>query len=305
MTATSMTATTRRLAHLVVALAAPALAALAWAGFVGTFAGQRLDAAAYGGAFWARVGPWPIIDAARVLVLPGAAVGLAVAVVWLWSRGLRRRAAVAVVVALGSAVTIQLLKHVLPRPDLGFTPDPNSLPSGHTGAIAVALASLVLAAPPARRALVALGGAWVTAAVGSASVVAHQHRPSDIVAAVLVVVGWVAAGMLGDGRDPGQAARRPDAERIGERVLLALGAAFAVPAVLSLALAVLDPTRPVGGLETLVALVGGLAAITSASSFAFAGVVRLAPGEPSSAARTPRGRRLRTPSPAGRTAGRA
>lgn len=284
----------RRTASLLVALAALALAALTWLVFVTTFAGQRLDAAAYGGAGWARFGMWPVVDAARVLVLPLAGVGVVGAVGWLWVRGLRWRALVVLGVCLGSQVSIQLLKHeLLPRPGMGFTPDPNSLPSGHAGAVAVACASLVLAAPPARRAVVAYAGSWLTAVVGYASVVAHQHRPSDIVAAVLVVLAWVAAGaaVLAGGRTRPRrraAVGREPADELAPtgrlhravlRVLAVQAAAFAVPAVASIAVVGLATGRPVGGLETLIALLGGLAAITSASSFLFMAAVLVAPPE--------------------------
>ncbi|WP_309223291.1 phosphatase PAP2 family protein [Micromonospora sp. CP22] len=117
---------------------------------------------------------------------------------------IRGRVALAVAATLliaGANVTTQLLKYGLGRPDYGIDLERayvgNSLPSGHTtvaGSVAVAL---VLVLPPKARAVAAVIGAGYAAAAGVATLSAGWHRPSDAVAAFLVVGIWAAlAGLL-------------------------------------------------------------------------------------------------------------
>ncbi|WFE47558.1 phosphatase PAP2 family protein [Verrucosispora sp. WMMD1129] len=117
---------------------------------------------------------------------------------------IRGRVALAVAATLliaGANVTTQLLKYGLSRPDYGIDLERayvgNSLPSGHTtvaGSVAVAL---VLVLPPKVRAVGAVIGAGYAATAGVATLSAGWHRPSDAVAAFLVVGVWAAlAGLL-------------------------------------------------------------------------------------------------------------
>jgi membrane-associated phospholipid phosphatase len=101
-------------------------------------------------------------------------------------------------VVLLSNLTVQLLKRVLvEKPDLGIQEAAsNSFPSGHTAAAAAAVAVVLLAAPARSRALVALLGAGATTATGVATLLNGWHRPSDVVASLLVVAGWAALGGL-------------------------------------------------------------------------------------------------------------
>lgn len=278
-----------------VSLAAVGLAIGIWLVYVMTERGQLLDAAAYGGAFWAQIGPWPLVEAARAaLVLPVAGLVLAGAVGWTWWRRSQRLALVVLGVAVGATISIQVLKRwVLPRPDMGFPPEPNSLPSGHTGAVALAGVAVVLAASERTRGPLAVAAAAATAAVGTASVVGHQHRPSDIVAAMVVVVAWTCAGIAlavprtADQTADGRTSDRRTADRPGTsagrgpsasvRALAVTGAVVAVPALLSAVVLLTASDRAVGGTETLVALIGGICAIVSASAVAFALVARSAP----------------------------
>jgi hypothetical protein len=86
----------------------------------------------------------------------------------------------AAVVIGGANLTTQILKHDLfPRIDLGQ--GPSSLPSGHT---TVALST------------VAIGVSAVATLVGVATVLGRWHRPSDVIAATFVCVGWAAVGLL-------------------------------------------------------------------------------------------------------------
>jgi membrane-associated phospholipid phosphatase len=118
---------------------------------------------------------------------------------------IRRRyslAIMSVVLVTGSAATTYLLKHsLISRPDFGVDPDRagagNSLPSGHATAAAAFAIGLVLVLPPAVRGLASLIGANYAAVVGIATMSAGWHRPSDVIAAYLIVGGWAAfAGLL-------------------------------------------------------------------------------------------------------------
>jgi membrane-associated phospholipid phosphatase len=118
---------------------------------------------------------------------------------------LRRRyslAIMAVVLVVGSAATSLLLKNsLIARPEFGVDPDRsgagNSLPSGHATAAAAFAVGLVLVLPPAVRGLASLIGATYAAVVGVATLSSGWHRPSDVVAAYLIVGGWAAfAGLL-------------------------------------------------------------------------------------------------------------
>lgn len=125
-----------------------------------------------------------------------AAVALAAVVVIALVRGRVRVAFAAVVLVAGANVSTQLLKKViLDRPELGLEnggQTPNSLPSGHTTAVfSLALAG-VLAAPHVLRWLFVLVGSIAGALTGWATVVIGWHRPSDVVAGLLVTLAWAA-----------------------------------------------------------------------------------------------------------------
>jgi membrane-associated phospholipid phosphatase len=105
----------------------------------------------------------------------------------------RRRADLAIaagVLVIGANATTQLLKTHLTRPELDGFPMPNSFPSGHTTAAASVAFALVLVLPAAVRGLVALIGAAYAAVIAVATVWAEWHRPSDTIAALLVVLAW-------------------------------------------------------------------------------------------------------------------
>lgn len=103
---------------------------------------------------------------------------------------------VAAAVVAGSNITTQVVKHAwLERPEL--IPEAgtvNALPSGHTTMAASAAVAVFVAADARRRPLVGTlaavwGGGW-----GAYIFVESWHRPSDMVAAYLVVAGWGLAG---------------------------------------------------------------------------------------------------------------
>lgn len=108
----------------------------------------------------------------------------------------RRWQLVARVVAIfgGANVTTQLLKCcVLSRSNyLAEWATPPSLPSGHTtAATTIAMAIIIVVPSRYRPFATALGAAWVSF-VGLVILINGWHRPSDLVAAVLVTAAWAA-----------------------------------------------------------------------------------------------------------------
>ncbi|UWP86235.1 phosphatase PAP2 family protein [Dactylosporangium fulvum] len=111
----------------------------------------------------------------------------------------RRRVALAVGAVLligGANATTQLLKAVIYRPDLGVDVERaavgNSLPSGHTTIAASVAVAFVLVLPAKARGPGALVAALFAALAGVATLSAGWHRPSDAVAALLIVGAWAA-----------------------------------------------------------------------------------------------------------------
>lgn len=224
--------------------------------FVTTAAGQQVDELAFAGAAFGQGRLWlvaePVLDVvsvAFVVVAIGAAMLVAVA---------RRRWVLALQVAVlvvGANMTTQLLKHqLLERPDLldGWN-GPNTLPSGHTTVAASVSAALVLATPRAWRPAVAVVGVLYTGATGVSTLVGQWHRPSDVIAALLVALAWGAA----------VCAFTPSASLDEPRTS---GASFATPGSSVLA-----------GLLLLGACVGGGIAATAMAGLAGVWSVPLAP----------------------------
>ncbi len=187
-----------------------------------------------------RVSVWSIA------ILAAACLGLA---------ALRRhgRAAVAaLLVIVGANVTTQVLKHVvLERPDLGHGIH-NSLPSGHVTVVASAVAALLIVAPAAARAPIAGVGTFATGLTGLSTIVAGWHRPSDVVTALLVCLGWGAIGVLVHG-----------GQRERSTAVVPTALSGAVAALIGI---VLIGVRPTNGLEGFVeaSLVLGAVALASA-----------------------------------------
>lgn len=165
---------------------------------VHTTRGRLLDGAAFRGAVVARSrvtdsveAVLDIVSALALAVAVAAVVGIALV------RHRRRLAVAAVVLIVSSNVTTQLLKStLLTRPDLGLqetTPATlNSLPSGHSTVALSVVVALLLVAPAALRPVVAVAGVAFASLTGLATLSAGWHRPSDAVAAFLVVGAWAA-----------------------------------------------------------------------------------------------------------------
>lgn len=118
----------------------------------------------------------------NVSVLLALAVLVVVALV-------RRRPALAVgaaVVVLGGSATTAAIKAVTG----------GSLPSGHVTAIAGLVCAAALVVAPLLRPVVLALGAVAVAAQAVATMILGWHLPLDVVAGVLVAVGWTAAVVI-------------------------------------------------------------------------------------------------------------
>ena len=170
-----------------------------WDTFVTSAGGQRADQLALEGAARGQGVLWELAEPVLGVVSNSfIGLGLATAVILALVRGRWWLAAQVVVLVVGSNLTTQVLKHaVLDRPALLDLPraDINTLPSGHTTVAASIAVGLLIAVPRRWRPVVAVAGAAYTAATGVSTLVGQWHRPSDVVAAVLVVLAW-GAGVL-------------------------------------------------------------------------------------------------------------
>ena len=172
-----------------------------WRVFVRSARGQVFEEFALRGS---RIGAWRLDDQASALLdmVSTPALVLAMLLVVIlgairgqWVSGVAAAAAVA-----GANISTQVLKAwVFDRPEFpgdGVAVSGNSLPSGHTTVAASVMFALVLVIPPALRALMAWLGVGVITAFGFATLVNQWHRPSDTVAAVLVVTAWASAAVF-------------------------------------------------------------------------------------------------------------
>lgn len=243
-----------------------------WRLFVVSAVGQQVEAAALAGADYGQTTLWrvaePVLDVVSTsFIALGAAVAVAVALA-------RRRWALAVqatVLVAGANLTTQVLKWLIERPDLGPASYGNSLPSGHATVAASVAAAVLLVVPRRARPWVVLLGALYTAATGVSTLIGQWHRPSDVVAAVFVVLLWTAlvcAATPDSALDPpGRAVSRGTALVAGGLGLVAL-AAF-VPALGGL-LAARDGILAGGEAGTVTTYVAGAAAVVAAVAFVFA-----------------------------------
>src|SRR5690606_34596986 len=165
--------------------------------FVNTVRGQQLDTAALTGNQIGRRHIEGLVDTVLDAVTV-ASVLFAIVVIGFIAvaRGRLALAALATVLIVGANTTTQLLKGAIQRPDFGvdaaFTGAGNSLPSGHATVAASVAVALVLVLPTSVRGLAAVLGAGYAALVGVATLSESWHRPSDVVAAHLVVGAWSA-----------------------------------------------------------------------------------------------------------------
>lgn len=274
---------------LVVALVAVVGVGVTWRVFVGTAQGQAVDQASLDGAHIGQNRLWevaePVLDVVSVGFIAAAVVACAVIA---FARRRWGLALVAAGVLAGANVTTRVLKHwVLDRPDLGYGPDFNTLPSGHTTAAASVAAAVLLVVPPRVRPWAAVLGGAYAGATGVSTLVGQWHRPSDVVAGLLVVLAWgaLACAVLALGVDTADDRRPPTAavRAVGRRPGAGRDAGTAVAVWLLAAVTVLAGTAavvalrrtwlsddPVGSTAALLTSYGGgalgIVAVAAASS---------------------------------------
>ena len=173
-----------------------------WGVFVFSYRGQVLEAAALKGS---EIGAH-YISALAHTVLSVVSIQAAAALVGIilligLLRRSHRRAAWAVVAVVGSNLSAQALKYwILWRPDYDISArwdNANTLPSGHTTMAASAAVALILLSGRRWRPLSAWAGALFTIAMGYSTLVCQWHRPSDVLAGILVPVAWGALAVAG------------------------------------------------------------------------------------------------------------
>lgn len=158
--------------------------------FVMTHAGQSIDQRAFNGASFGQRSVAPaalrLLDA---IPITGVAIALVVAVAIVFVRRNIGVFFVALLAAGAASLTTQIVKRlILDRPALGVPGyAENSLPSGHTALAAASVLVVFLVSSPQTRPLVATIGAFFCAGVGISTLVNQWHRPSDVVAALLIV----------------------------------------------------------------------------------------------------------------------
>ncbi len=226
----------------VLALAQAAAFLAVWRTAVHTELGQWLDTVALTGN---RIGQDHIDEPVDRILNAMSVVSLLVATAVIGFIALMRgRLALAITATLlivGANLTTQALKYGLARPDLGIDPERvyagNSLPSGHTTVAASVAVALVLVLPRTVRPAGAFLGAAYAAAAGVATLSAGWHRPSDAVAAYLVVGVWAALGglLLLVTQRPRAEVDSADAHRLAAGVLGAGGLLAVVASAVALA----------------------------------------------------------------------
>ncbi|MEE6261512.1 phosphatase PAP2 family protein [Plantactinospora sonchi] len=198
-------------------------------------------------------------------------------------RGRIGLAVVTIVLIAGANVTTQALKYFIQRPDFGIDPERaaagNSLPSGHTTVAASVAIALVMVLPPRLRGWGALLGAGYAAAAGVATLSAGWHRPSDAIAALLVVGAWGTLAslvlLLTQGEtvqvEPG------DGHQVARNVLAIGGLALLVGAAVAIGWTDgerMIPIEEFGRRRLLVAYAGSAAGIVGTAALVMALVLR-------------------------------
>jgi len=247
--------------------------------FVRTGHGQLLDTAALTGNSigWAKIEDLvgTTLNAISVLSLVVATV---VIVFIALARGRIVLAVAAILLIAGANVTTQLVKYVTIRPNLGIDVERaaagNSLPSGHTAVVGSVAVALVLVLPARVRGVGAVVGASLAALAGVATLSAGWHRPSDAVAALLIVGAWAAAAgllLIAAQRVEPVATREPvrSPHRVAVALLVVAGVALLAVAAVALNLTeqVLDvPADELSRRRLFAAYAGGAAGIAGTAA---------------------------------------
>ena len=193
-----------------------------------TGAGQRLDERARLAVVAGRDAELTVLSVLGRVSIGAVLAVSAVCVVLAIMRGRVRLAAAALMVIVGANLTTQLLKEVLLERSALDVIAPNSLPSGHTTVVASAVGALLLVTPRALRLFLVVAGGFAVTLTGTSTVVAGWHRPSDIVAALAVCLGWTAVGAIYAGGTHHSAPRVWTGSLVGAAVALVMLVAIGV-----------------------------------------------------------------------------
>ena len=250
--------------------------------FVHTTRGQWVDDASLRGT---AIGRAHIIRPVSSVLDVVSVTALGLATIAVGAVGyLRRRPVLALLTMLlvvGSTVTTELLKHlVLTRP-LFDPADPlpfNTLPSGHTTVALSVGVAFTLVAGARWRVLVAVVGAVYGAATGVATMSAGWHRPSDALAACLVVAGWTAlVGAIAVRlRHAGTELPEDAVHAVARTGFVVLAGALLVVGSLALAVTALTIHAPSSRPRLFLAYAGGAASVAGAALAAMAGLLVVA-----------------------------
>ncbi|MCI0156610.1 phosphatase PAP2 family protein [Leifsonia shinshuensis] len=236
--------------------------------FVRSYIGQVIDERSFAGA---NVWKGDLIEFAQSFLnaLPVAAVviGAVVALIIVLLRRNWLVLAIAAGAAVAANVSTQVLKYsVLSRPAKGVdTGLANSLPSGHTAVAASAALVVFLVTAPRYRPLAAVLGSLFTVAAGASTLVEQWHRPSDVIAGMLVVAFWgcIAGVVLASLR------LRPADPPVRSKLWALVWIAAACGIVAAVALVVTYNSTQNGTEHLFIAYAGGVSAIAT-TGFALA-----------------------------------
>lgn len=231
--------------------------------FVQSYTGQLVDQLAFDGADFGSRSVTPLtLKLLDLVPAISAVLGLLLTLVIAAVRRNWSTLIVAVGAAGAAIATTQLLKYlVLDRPDLGVPGYAgNSFPSGHTTVAAASALAVFLVSSPRMRPTVGAWGSAFAVAAGLSTVANRWHRPSDVIAGLLVVALWgcVAGAILTRLQPAGSAVDRP--WRAGRLIWIVVP--FAVVTGLAFLVTVLRASG--ASSETLIAYIGGMAAIVAA-----------------------------------------
>lgn len=190
-----------------------ALGAVAYVTGVRTVAGQHFGNAVYDARFAVRGRAQEAADTLLGSLTEFSLLGIGVVLMAVALMRRRPRLALAAgVVVFGTAVLAQILKRVLPRPDLGVDPPwlaHNTAPSGHASiSMAIAIA-LVLVVPVRWRIPAGIVAYLWASSIAAGTLAAGWHRPTDTYTGELLAfaMGALTAAVLvrwrgGTGRAP-------------------------------------------------------------------------------------------------------
>ncbi|WP_436529996.1 phosphatase PAP2 family protein [Actinoplanes sp. HUAS TT8] len=186
-----------------------------------------------------------------------------------------------VLLVVSANLAVQQLKAHLDRPDLDGAGMPNSFPSGHTAAAASVAFVLVMAFPRALRGAMGLLGAAYVAVVAVATVWAEWHRPSDTIAALLIVLacGSLIMWVIRLRRAGGERASKTPA-RVATLPLALVGIICTAACLFGLASVAMSERVMPDLVSGRFAFLTGVAAIMAATAGTFYFWVRLTTGDP-------------------------